>query len=75
MRLINYLKEFYPYHQTPHYNVSAFARDNNMTRQDAAERVKKDSYHVIHIEDQLTLVVESRPLTVDKTRWQEILKD
>lgn len=75
MKLVDYLKEFYPYHAHPHYNVSAFARDNNMTRQNAAERVKKDNYHVIHIDDVLTLVLESRPLVIDKTRWQEILKD
>lgn len=75
MKLIQYLKEFYPYFKEPFYNVSAFARDNNMTRQDVAERVLKDKYHVIHIGDQLTLAMESRPVLVDKMRWQELLKD
>ncbi len=55
MKLTDYISKHYS-------SVTAFAEDNGMKRQQAAECVTKGYYHAIEIDGELMLVIAKRKL-------------
>ena len=67
MKLTEYLEQHYPSaRKDKTYNVAAFARDNDLTAQNAKGYADNEKSVVVYIEGELCLVAHRRPLIVNK---------